>query len=126
VESLRWFSKETKGCDFIFLDPPYWNLQKGFYVKESVSEVSLKDWLGFMEIVIKESYRTVYEGGEVALLVEAMVDERGTREFYDLPYMCMKFFEETGFKEVHRISVPVTTQVKSRYDVEYAQRENNP
>lgn len=114
------FPKEAKGCDFIFLDPPYWNLQKGFYVEESVSEVSLEEWLNFMEKIIKDSYETVREGGHVALIVEAMVDERGTKEFYDLPYMCMKFFEDAGFKEVHRISVPVTTQVKSPRDVEFA------
>jgi transcriptional regulator with XRE-family HTH domain len=117
------FPKEAKNCDLIFLDPPYWNLQKGFYTAESISEVSLEEWINFMEKVIKESYGTVREGGHVALLVEAMVDERETKEFYDLPYMCMKFFEDAGFKEIHRISVPVTTQVKSHHDVEYAQRQ---
>jgi DNA modification methylase len=124
---LKWdlydgFPREAMGCDLIFLDPPYWNLQKGFYVKESVSEVSLEEWLNFMERVIKESYKVVRKGGYVALITEAMVDERGTKEFYDLPFMCMKFFEETKFKEVHRISVPVTTQVKSHHDVDYAKQ----
>jgi len=114
------FPQDAKDCDLIFLDPPYWNLQKGFYVKESISEVSLDEWLNFMEKVIKDSHGAVHEGGHVALIVEAMVDERGTKEFYDLPYMCMRFFEETGFKETHRISVPVTTQVKSHRDVEFA------
>jgi len=113
------FPRRAKGCDFIFLDPPYWNLLKGFYVEESVSEVSLEEWLSFMEKVIKDSYNTVREGGHVALIVEAM-DEGGTKEFHDLPYMCMKFFEETGFKEVQRISVPLTTQVKSHHDVGFA------
>jgi len=114
------FPQDAKDCDLIFLDPPYWNLQRGFYVEESVSEVSLEEWLSFMEEVIKDSYKTVCKGGHVALIVEAMVDERGTKEFYDLPYLCMRFFEETGFKEVHRISVPVTTQVKDHRDVEFA------
>jgi len=114
------YTIECKGCDFIFLDPPYWNLQIGKYAKESISEVGLEEWLRFMRKLIRDSYETVKKGGHVALLVEAMVDERGTREFYDLPYMCMKFFEEVEFKEVHRISVPVTTQVKSHHDVEYA------
>ena len=89
-------------------------------MEESVSEVSLEEWLNFMEKAIKDSYGTVREGGHVALIVEAMVDERGAKEFYDLPYMCMKFFEGAGFNEVHRISVPVTTQIKSHRDVEFA------
>jgi len=49
-----------------------------------------------------------------------MVDERGTKAFHDLPYECMKFFEKAGFKEIHRISVPVNTQVKSGRDVKFA------
>jgi len=116
------YPKECKGCDLIFLDPPYWNLQVGKYAKESISEVSLEEWLRFMKKLIKDSYETVKKGGHVALIVEAMVDERGTREFHDLPFMCMKFFEEAGFKEIHRISVPVSTQVKSHHDVEYAKK----
>jgi len=117
------FPKETKGCDFIFLDPPYWNLQMGEYTEESISEGSLEEWLTYMQQLTKDCYETVKVNGHVALLVEAMVDERGTKEFYDLPYMCMKFFEETCFKEVHRISAPVTTQVKSHHDVEYAKKK---
>jgi hypothetical protein len=34
-----------------------------------------------MERVIKESYKVVRKGGYVALITEAMVDERGTKEF---------------------------------------------
>jgi hypothetical protein len=116
------FPEKAKGCKFIFLDPPYWNLKKGFYSVESVSEVSLEEWLKFMETVIKEAYKTVCKDGYVALILEAMVDEAGTKEFYDLPYMCMKIFDEVGFKEIHRISVPVTTQVKSHRDVEFAKK----
>ena len=116
------YPKECKECDFIFLDPPYWNLQVGKYAKESISEVSLEEWLHFMKKLVKDSYETVKKGGHVALIVEAMVDERGTREFHDLPFMCMKFFEEAGFKEIHRVSVPVSTQVKSHHDVEYAKK----
>jgi len=117
------FPEKVKGCDFIFLDPPYWNLQKGLYTEDSISEVGLIEWLRFMKNVIKESYNVLREGGKVALIVEAIVDERESKEFYDLPYECMKFFEEVGFKEIHRISVPVTTQVKTHHDVEFAKRK---
>jgi hypothetical protein len=34
----------------------------------------------------------------------------------------MKLFESAGFKEIQRISIPLTTQVKSHHDVEYAKR----
>jgi hypothetical protein len=59
-----------------------------------------------MRNVATDSYEIVKKDKYVALIAEAMVDERGTKEFYDLPFMCMKFFEDTGFEEVHRISAP--------------------
>jgi hypothetical protein len=49
-------------------------------------------------------------------------DTTDTNRFYDLPYYCMKLFESAGFKEVQRISIPLTTQVKSHHDVEYAKK----
>ena len=112
------FPKKTEGCNLVFLDPPYWNLLQGFYSKESISEKPYDVWLKFMELVAKESYRVLKKGGHVALVLEALEDERGTGEFYDLPFECHVLFKEVGFKEVQRISAPIPTQVKSARDVE--------
>lgn len=125
------FPEETKGCDFIMLDPPYWNLMQGLYKEkgpaegideENIAEPTLEKWLEFMQFVASESYKNLKEGGYVAILLEAMVDERGDKEFRDLPLICSKFFDEVGFKEVHRISAPVSTEVKSARDIEFAKQ----
>lgn len=111
------FPKRAKNCHLIFLDPPYWRLQKGKYSEKSVSEMSYKNWVMFMLKLAQDSYQTVQQNGYVALLVEAFLDETDTEKFLDLPFICTRMFEDIGFTEAHRISVPITSQVKSELDV---------
>jgi transcriptional regulator with XRE-family HTH domain len=113
---------EAMNCDLIILDPPYWDLLRGLYTKESVSSLDLNGWLEFMQKVSINCYNALKEGGEVALIIGMKDDTTDTNRFYDLPYYCMKLFESAGFKEVQRISIPLTTQVKSHHDVEYAKK----
>ena len=113
---------EVMNCDLIILDPPYWDLLKGLYVKDSVSSLDLNGWLEFMQKASINCYNALKEGGEVALIIGMKDDTTDTNRFYDLPYYCMKLFESVGFKEVQRISIPLTTQVKSHHDVEYAKK----
>ena len=111
------FTDECKECDLIFLDPPYWRLEREFYAKESVSKSSLGEWRQFMRKVATDSYLTVKEGGYVALVIEAFLDEKVTGEFLDLPFECLRWFKDVGFKEVQRIGVPMSSQIKSELDV---------
>jgi len=109
--------------DLIFLDPPYWRLQRDFYIEKSISSGSYEEWCDFMKKLANECYRVVKKGGHVALLVEAFLDEKETGEFLDLPCDCKRWFEDAGFKQVHKISVPLTSEIKSARDVEYAKRK---
>ena len=111
------FTDECKECDLVFLDPPYWRLEREFYAKESVSKSSLDEWRQFMRKVATDSYVTVKEGGYVALVIEAFLDEKVTGEFLDLPFECLGWFKDVGFKEVQRIGVPMSSQIKSELDV---------
>jgi len=117
------FPREGKGCNLIFLDPPYWRLQRGGYSKESISEYSFGDWLGFMKKLAIDCFETVKEGGYVALVIEAFLDEKVTGRFLDLPLLCLNFFLDTGFTQIQRITVPMPSQIKSVQDVEYAKRK---
>lgn len=111
------FADECKECDFIFLDPPYWRLEREFYAKESVSENALDEWRQFMRKLATDSYLTVKERGHIALVIEAFLDEKVTGEFLDLPFECLGWFKDVGFKEVQRIGVPMSSQIKSELDV---------
>lgn len=111
------FPREAKGCDLIFLDPPYWRLQREFYTKESVSANPVDEWRRFMKKVAIDSYATVKNGGYVALVIEAFLDELVTGKFLDLPFECATWFKNTGFEEVQRIGVPMPSEIKSDLDV---------
>jgi transcriptional regulator with XRE-family HTH domain len=117
------FLKEAQGCDMIFLDPPYWRLQKGGYSKESISEYSYEDWLDFMKKLASDCFHTVKKGGYVALVIEAFLDEKVTGMFLDLPFICLKFFLDTGFTQIQRITAPMPSEIKSVQDVEYAKKK---
>lgn len=116
----RGYPPEAKECDLIFLDPPYWRLKRDEYSQSSVSADSYGGWLGFMQKLADDSYKTVRKGGHVALLVEAFFDERSVGSFLDLPFECLNFFAKAGFEETQRIAAPMPTQVKSARDIEYA------
>lgn len=114
------FPTRAENSNLIFLDPPYWRLQKDQYTEESASFVSLEEWLQFMGKLAKECHRTTKENGYIALLIEAFLDEKVTQRFLDLPFECLKLFTEVGFTEVQRIAAPMPSQIKDVHDVEYA------
>jgi DNA modification methylase len=116
------FPTMTQKCDFIFLDPPYWRLQKDHYSEDSASFVSLEGWLEFMGKLAEECRRTIKENGYIALLIEAFLDEKVTQRFLDLPFECLKLFTEVGFTEEQRIATPMPSQIKDVHDVEYGKR----
>lgn len=117
------FSEKAKKCDLIFLDPPYWRLQRGKYIEKSVSEGVLKDWKDFMRKLAKDSYTTLKAGGHLALVIEAFLDEKVTGEFLDLPFECTNYFLDNGFEEAQRIAIPMPSEIKSVQDVEYAKEK---
>jgi transcriptional regulator with XRE-family HTH domain/uncharacterized ParB-like nuclease family protein len=117
------FLREGEGCDLIFLDPPYWRLQKGNYSKESVSEYGYEDWLNFMKKLASDCYKTLKKGGHIVLVIEAFLDERVTGKFLDLSLMCLKFFLDAGFTQIQRVTAPMPSEIKSVQDVEYAKKK---
>jgi cytochrome P450 len=116
------FPKAAENCDLIFLDPPYWRLQRENYSSASVSNLTYEEWLKFMEHLAEDCHITVEKGGHVALLVSAFLDEKVTGRFLDLPFKCTEIFLKAGFIEVNRVSAPINSEVKSVQDVEMAKR----
>lgn len=114
------FPTLTKKADMIFLDPPYWNLMDKFYPDGSASECTYDNWLKFIETLAANCYSLLKPQGYVALITEALVDETGNKAYHDLPFDCLGLFKGNGFNLIHRISVPVNTQVKSGRDVNFA------
>lgn len=112
------FPEDIGKCDLIFLDPPYGNIMARQYSKESISSASLDDFNKFMKDTARHCESLLNKSGHVALLMEALVDEIDTKDFIDFPFLCVRAFESAGFKEVQRIGVPVSSEVKSALDVD--------
>jgi hypothetical protein len=107
---------EAGNCDLVFLDPPYWFLKKDEYSKDSISSLSPDEFLKVMETVAISSYKMLKPGGCVALVMEPLMDE-SWEYMLDFPVDCINIFREVGFIQRQRISVPLSSQVKSAHTV---------
>lgn len=107
----------------IFLDPPYWRLKRDDYSSAGSAMGNYEDWLTFMGKLAKDSFKTIREGGHVALMVESFLDELETGHFLYLNSDCLALFQKAGFQGIQEISVNMPSQIKSFRDVEYAKRK---
>jgi DNA modification methylase len=91
--------------DFVFLDPPYWNMKKGEYTnrKDDLSRMSLGDFYEQIDFISRESFRVLKQGGHVALIISTKNNK--IDGFVDLGFECYRILKRY-FKPVERMSVP--------------------
>ena len=121
------FPKKARGCNLIFLDPPYWRQKRGKYTKKegSFSEASRDEFNRKMEKLIRDCYDTVKLGGYVALLIQNTTELGGEiarigEHYVDHVFDCYGYFIKTGFIPVQRINVPLTWEQFAGFDVKEA------
>ena len=107
------FPKEAKDANFVFLDPPYFNM-----VYENLFS-DIEDFYRFMEKVATNSYDVLNEQGIVALLMEDMT-EKGN---YCLSGESYRIFRKNGFETIAHISCPLQTQQFLPQQVEKAKEQ---
>jgi len=118
------FPKETFNCDLIFLDPPYFQKNKGKYTTkenpsaeaDSCSEYSKEQFMNFMRKLSRDCYETVRPKGIVALLISDYIDNEHsllTTEYYN-------YFWSQGFRAINRIQCPLSTQQYKGHEVKRA------
>ena len=93
------------GCaDFVFLDPPYWDMKRGCYSAEPTdfSQLSYEAFLGALEALRDETYRLLKVDGCCALLISSR-RKRGT--YYDLAFEGFDIFRRV-LSPIERICVP--------------------
>lgn len=94
------FPKESKNCDLIFLDPPYFNM----VFKDLFKNIDA--FYDFIRKLARHSFYTIKQGGIVAFLMQDMT-ELGN---FCLSGASFCFFESQGFQTIAHISCPLTTQ----------------
>lgn len=103
--------------DLIFLDPPYWNMMKDDYVKESCSSMSLDDFLIFIDKLFKHSYKSLKDGGNIAFVITTQCYLIPEHLFYiDWPFIAYDLMQDAGFIPYTRISCPLPTSQYSGFD----------
>lgn len=97
------FKKET--FQLIFLDPPYFDMNRGKYTKErtDLSNLKLKDFLSAIEIIIKKLLPSLKYYGYLSIIISGKREKGG--ELIDLSCLCKAIISKY-LKLIHKISVP--------------------
>jgi len=118
------FPEETKNCDLIFLDPPYYNLKVKDYIPESVSSLKLNKFREFVNKLAEDCYETIKKNGIVTYLIQNYYPKFASiDEYIDFIDEGIQSFKQAGFKLVNRINCPQTSQVYQPQDVKRAQEQ---
>jgi len=116
------FPEETKGCDLIFLDPPYFKKKEKEYGENSVSALDKEGFLKFIEKLAKDCFQTVKVNGITTLLLSNYVDYESENSIFTA--MAFDKFIKAGFTCVMAMQCPLSTEQYQGHDVKYA-KENN-
>lgn len=108
------YPKEAQNCDFIMLDPPYYNMVfEGLYA-------NIDEFYKFIAELAKNSYAAIRKGGHVAFIIADMT-EKGK---YCLSGESYRSFIEAKFQYVDHLSCPMTTEQFNPQQVERAKTEH--
>lgn len=114
------FPPECKGCDFIFLDPPYWSQRKGEYsdAGENLANLSMVEFYDRMKVIFNSAHDMLGPGGHIAVII-GPTQKKGIihDHAYILNKMLSAIFGTHDGQFVNRIIVPYTTQQAKPYHV---------
>ncbi len=118
------FPLETKDCQLIFLDPPYYQIMRDKYIEASVSSLDLQGFLDFLDELAANCYKTVKQGGFVTFLCQNYYSKFASLDGYiNFGIEGYKRFTNAGFVLVNEINCPQSSQVYSASDVELAKKQ---
>lgn len=106
------FPAAAKGCDMIFMDPPYWSMKDGEYPDGSISRLDLDAYREAVSTIAGFAAETVRPGGIVCWLVQNQTAENipDGSHYLDHAFEAYGRFAAVGLEPVRRISCPLTTQ----------------
>ncbi|MBA7579627.1 hypothetical protein ES695_05185 [Candidatus Atribacteria bacterium 1244-E10-H5-B2] len=118
---LKGYPNESKDCDLIFLDPPYYKKKELEYGDISISALDRKTYLQSFDIIAKESYKIIKKNGYLALLMEPYIDYENSSDSIWLYDYINRFLANNW--SIERIyDVPQTSQRYQAYDISRAKK----
>jgi hypothetical protein len=115
------FPDKAKGCDFIFLDPPYFDQKKGEYSDHAtnLANMELTGFYDAMEKIFQSAAKTLKKGGYLAFIISSSKAEgQFTFHGFELAKRAEKYLQM-----VEWIDVPYSTQVHGGAFVKMAQEK---
>ena len=113
------YPEECKGCNLIFLDPPYYKKKEEEYGEGSVSALSREAYLTFFEKLAKDSYDTLKKGGYLAFLMSNYIDYENNRGSVFV-YQYVNYFIKAAFTPIIEIQCPLSTEQYTGFQVNQA------
>ncbi|MBA7581480.1 hypothetical protein ES708_23385 [subsurface metagenome] len=116
--------EETKGCNLIFADPPYWDMNEDQH-EGSLASLTLDAFLTWETEFAKSCKTMLAKGGYVAFLIQSQTGPSVPvdREYIDHAFEVYQRFKGVGFTPVRRISVPMPTETLTPQHIEKAKEE---
>jgi len=111
---------ESRGCDLIFLDPPYWQQKRGDYSghQNNLANLALPAFYEALDRLFASAQQTLRSGGHLALII-GPTQETGV--IHDHAFAAAKLLEKR-FEIINRVIVPYTTQQAKPYHVADARK----
>lgn len=119
------FPHSCKGCQLIFMDPPYWNMKDEGYSDLSSSRKSLEEFRQWYRVLMANAAKTVRVGGFVAVINMSQffrLPDDFKDGYIDWPYETWDALLGEGMRPWSRISVTYPTSLYGGYDVEAAKK----
>lgn len=100
--------EKTQTTNYIFLDPPYGSIPKGYYSDEpqDLSQMSDEAFIIGIRGLIRECWRVLKPKGKVSIVIEPYLTETS---FYDLPTAIGTEFKKAGFTQIGKVYLPNQT-----------------
>lgn len=123
----RGFPVSAEGAQLIFMDPPYWNMQKEGYAVGSSSSLSLDSFIQWCGKLVRDAAETVRVGGFVSVIIMPQyfrLPEEFVGGYIDWPYI---FYEAmtTRLCPWARFSCTFPITLFTAFDVERAKRDRS-
>ena len=119
------FPDEAKGCQLIFMDPPYWNMMDEGYSDLSSSRMNLGEFKSWYYELLRNASRTVRCGGFVAVINMGQyfrLPPNFVEGYIDWPMFAYNCLETNGMLPWSRIAVTYPTTFHTAFDVESAKK----
>jgi len=107
--------------DFVFLDPPYFNLMKEYPDNDFTR--NYESFLHAMRTSLINIEAVLKPKGKIAILLKPMNQTMLGGDWFDLTIDTAEIAKELGYKLVKRISAPLSTQQFQKFDVSRAKEQ---